>query len=316
MREHDAVTNRDRDRILVTGPSGQIALPVVRQLATDHEVWGMARFTDPAARARIEALGVTTVPCDLAGVDLEGVPDDFDYVIHLAAFQGPEPDYDHALSVNAEGTGLLLHHCRNARAALVMSTQSVYQPHPEPAHEYRETDPLGDARAAHSPTYSVAKIAQEAVARYCARAYELPVVIARMNASYGANGGLVAYHADAVVAGDPVTARWDPQPYRPIHEDDIAAQLPAMLDAARIPATVVNWAGDETVTVQEWSAYAGALTGRQAEVIVKEAPGTQRGAIADVTRRRAITGPCRVSWRDGVRRTILARHPDAMATHS
>ena len=48
------------------------------------------------------------------------------------------------MRVNAEGTGLLLEHCRNAKAALVMSTVTVYKPHPDPWHAFREDDPLGD----------------------------------------------------------------------------------------------------------------------------------------------------------------------------
>ena len=31
-------------RVLVTGPAGQIAFPLARALAADNEVWGIARF--------------------------------------------------------------------------------------------------------------------------------------------------------------------------------------------------------------------------------------------------------------------------------
>ena len=136
---------------------------------------------------------------------------------------------------NAEGTGLLLAHCRKAKAALVMSTQSTYRPHEDPAHVFLETDPLGDAHSLHSPPYSISKIAQEAVARYCARSLNLPVVIARMNSSYSARGGLPTQHLSAVMAGNPVTTRWDPCYYSPIHQDDINAQAEALLGAAERP---------------------------------------------------------------------------------
>ena len=33
-------------KILVTGASGQVALPVAEALASDNEVWAIARFTD------------------------------------------------------------------------------------------------------------------------------------------------------------------------------------------------------------------------------------------------------------------------------
>ena len=36
--------------ILVTGPAGQIAFPLAARLARENEVWGIARFADPASR--------------------------------------------------------------------------------------------------------------------------------------------------------------------------------------------------------------------------------------------------------------------------
>jgi hypothetical protein len=99
----------------------------------------------------------------------------------------------------------------------------------------------------------VSKLGEEAVARYCSRAFDLPVIICRMNAAYGPNGGLPAYYLNAVVAGRSVTTRWDPCLYSPIFQEDIYAQTAALLDAARVPATIVNWAGDEPVSVWEWA---------------------------------------------------------------
>ena len=44
-------------------------------------------------------------------------------------------------------------------------------------------------------TYSIAKIAAEAVARYGARRFELPTTIARLTVPYGDNGGWPAIHS-------------------------------------------------------------------------------------------------------------------------
>jgi nucleoside-diphosphate-sugar epimerase len=299
-------------KVLITGPAGQIAFPLAQHLAADNDVWGIARFSDAESREKVDAVGVTTRAIDLGSGEFGDLPDDFDYVLHLATFQGGGLDYDHALRVNAEGTGLLLAHCRRAKAALVMSTASVYLPNVDPMHVFVETDPLGDANSPHAPTYSISKIGEEAVARTCARLYDLPVVIARMNASYGANGGLPAYHLDWIVAGEPVVVRWDPCPYSPIHQDDINTQAEQLLGAATVPATVVNWGGDDVVSPQEWCAYFGELTGRTPQVVVREMPGTHRGSILDPAKRRAITGPCAVSWREGMRAMLAARYPDGV----
>ena len=301
------------EKVLITGPAGQIAFPMARDLAKDNEVWGIARFGDPATRKQVEDVGVKTLTIDLADPDFSELPNDFTYVLHLAVVQVAGLDYDFAIRANAEGTGLLLHHCRTAKAALVMSTHSVYKPPTDgdPWHVFKETDALGDVNAAHAPSYSMSKISQEAVARTCARLFDLPVTIARMNASYGPDGtgGLPIMQMDALMAGNPVTTRWDPCMYMPIHTDDITAQTEALLDgASSTEATIVNWAGDEPASVQEWCAYIGELAGIDPVVNSVPVDGTLRGSVTDNTKRAALTGPCKVSWRDGIRDAYEKRY--------
>jgi nucleoside-diphosphate-sugar epimerase len=296
------------EKILITGPAGRIAFGIAETLAADNEVWGIARFSDPASRAEVEALGVTTRTVDLGDPDFSDLPSDFTYVLHIAADLGE--DYERGLRVNAEGTGLLLSHCRAAKAALVMSTLTVYKPHADPFHAFREDEPIGDQLLPSPRPYSIVKIAEEAVTRYCAREFDLPITIARMGSAYGNRGGLPLSHLQAIAAGNPVVARWDPLPYSPIHYDDINAQVGPLLDAATVPATIVNWAGDTPVTVQEWCGYFAELLGVDADLQVEAVPGASIGSLGDHTRRSSITGPCRVDWRDGFRAMAAHHFPD------
>jgi nucleoside-diphosphate-sugar epimerase len=293
-------------KILITGPAGRIAEPMATALAKDNEVWGIARFSEAGTRERVESFGITTRVVDLAEGDFGDLPDDFTVVLHVAANMGLTEDFDAGLRVNAEGTGLLLQRCRKAKAALVMSTGGVYRPHRDPRHAYVESDPLGVSQLPAQPSYSIVKIAEEAVARTAARLYGLPMVIARMNVAYGPTGGLPAMQLATMLAGQPVVVRHDPCPYSPIHTDDIVDQLEAMLGAASVPATIVNWGGDEAVSPQQWCPFLAELAGMHAELIVREAPGAQIGNVVDVTKRRSITGPCKVSWQDGMRRMFQA----------
>ncbi len=296
------------EKILVTGPAGRIAFGLAKTLCRDNEVWGIARFSDVTSREEVESLGVTTRSVDLARGDFGALPSDFTYLLHIAADFGE--DYEQSLRVNAEGTGLLLSHCRKAKAALVMSTVTVYKPHPDPWHPFHESDPIGDAGLPHPQPYSIVKIAEEAVARYCAREFDLPVTIARMGCAYGDRGGLPSFHLQNIAAGEPVVARWDPLPYSPIHYDDINAQIEPLLGAAGVPAAIVNWAGDVPVTVAEWSRYFAELLGMEAEVVVEPVAGASVGSVADDTKRTSVTGPCRVDWRDGFRDMAALYYPD------
>lgn len=295
-------------KILITGPAGQIAWDLCQRLVGDNEVWGVARFSKEGSREACERIGVHTVAADLIDGDLSELPTDFDYLLHLAASTGGGTDFDAAIRANAEATGRILQHCRETPATLVMSTHSVYHPWDDPMHVFLETDPLGDPRPPHAPTYGVSKLMNEGVARACSRMFDMPMIIARMNASYGPAGGLPVIHMDLIANDQPVVTRWDPCMYSPIHADDIAAHVPGLLAAATAPATIVNWAGDEPVSVQEWAPFMAEVLGKQAEIQVVDAPGSLRGSIADATLRTELAGPCTVSWRDGLRAIAESRY--------
>jgi len=296
-------------KILVTGAAGQIGFPVTKLLAEHNEVWGVARFSNSDLMQELQAVGVETRRVDLADPDFSELPGDFDHVVHLAAFIDQRADFDLAINIDAVGTGRLLSHFRDVDSVLVMSTTSVYRPNPDPWHVYTETDPLGDPVVPGVPTYGVGKVSQEAVARFCAVEFGVRVLIGRMNSAYGPHGGAIAQHADAIVAGKSVTVKSSPSPYSPISHWDIAEHLGPLLDAASAPARIVNFGGDDVVTVQEWCAHIGELTGREPELGLVPVPGSQLGLGLDPTQRIAITGPNKVSWRDGVEATVRARHP-------
>jgi hypothetical protein len=102
----------------------------------------------------------------------------------------------------------------------------------------------------------------------------------------------------------------DPNLFNPIHEDDIIASVPALLGAATVPATIVNWGGDEQVSLLTWSRYLGELVGREPRLVETEA--SIGGVTVDLTRFHEIAGPTTVTWRDGMRRMVAARHPELL----
>jgi nucleoside-diphosphate-sugar epimerase len=298
----DAVDLRGT-KVLVTGATGQVGAPVAEQLAATTEVWAVARFSDPAARERLERAGVRCVVGDMEAGEYDDVPDDVDYVLDFAVAK--TNDFDRDLRANGEGLGLLMRHCSAARAFLHCSSTAVYEPNGH--HSFVETDPLGDNHRPFGfmPTYSIAKIAAEVVARFAARAYELPTTIARLSVPYGDDFGWPLFHLAMMRAGHPVPVHVNaPSRYNPIHVDDIVRSIPALLGAASVPATIVNWAGNDQVSIEEWCAHLGALAGIEPTF----APTTQtiESVACDVTKFQAIAGPCTVPWRDGFARMVGA----------
>ena len=293
------------ERILVVGATGMVAGPVVRDLAQRNEVWGAARFKNRRARAALEDAGVRTVVLDLAEPDLSPLPTGLDYVINLAVTHAP--DFSSALAANAENLGLLMAHYRDVKAFLHCSSTGVYQA--DGQHPMREEDPLGDNHRALLPTYSISKIAAEAVANLSARLHNLPTTIARLNVPYGECVAWPSMHLECILAGQPIQLLpGEPSVYSPIHSDDIIRQIPLLLGAASVPATTVNWAGPDVVSVQDWCAYLGRLVGR--EPVFEYTDAALPSVAVDVTRMVELIGPAEVRWQDGMRRMVAATHPE------
>jgi len=99
--------------------------------------------------------------------------------------------------------------------------------------------------------------------------------------------------------------------YNPIHEDDIIAMVPKLLDAASVPATTVNWGGDATVSLQDWCRYLGGLIGR--EPVFVESDQALAGVPVDLTRMHELIGSTSVDWHDGMRRMVSTFHPELVS---
>ena len=300
------------EKILVVGASGQVALPLARSLARDNEVWGVARFGDRAARSALEDAGVRCQAVDLVAPDLSLVPRDFTYALNFViARSGSWPE---DLDTSAGSVAFLQEHCREARAFLHCSSTSVYEP--EIGAVYGEDHPLGDNHrvwARSMPfmqTYSIGKIASEAVARYGARRWGLPTVIARLSVPYGDNGGWPAAHLDMMAAGMEIAVHpHRPNRFSPIHEDDVLMTLPGLLAAATSPATTVNWGGRPS-SIEEWCGEIAAVTGLQPVYV--ETDETISSVCVDIGRMTELAGEPATPLADGIRRMVAARRPDLL----
>lgn len=289
--------------MLITGATGKIAFPIARVLAPHNEVWGAARFTDPGTRDRLVAAGITPHTLDMADPDFATLPDDFTYVFHAAVDPGTG-DWTRCVQTNAHNSGALLAHCRAAKGVVFCSTGSIYGY--QGRRPLRETDPPG---VPLRPNYSFSKVAAEAVCSWVADRYDIPLTIIRICSTYGPEGGAPADRLEAMLAGRPIRLHPDaPNNYNPIYEDDYVELGIRAMEVADRPPVVVNWAGSETVSIEDYCTYMGKLVG--ADPVFEYSADARPPLWPDVTRMHRLLGRTKVPWRQGFRRMIAARHPE------
>jgi nucleoside-diphosphate-sugar epimerase len=302
MRESE-VDVLDGEKVLITGATGKVAFPIARALAARNEVWGVARLRKAGDRERLADAGVRAVALDVATGDFASLPGDFTYVFHAAVDPG-DGSWPRCARTNAHRSGELLYHCRTAKGFVYCSTGSVYG--------YRGQRPLCETDAPGVPlraSYSFSKVAGEAVCTWVAEHFGVPLTIIRICSTYGPLGGAPADRLDMILRRDPIRLHPDkPNNYNPIYEDDYVELGIRAMEVARTPPLVVNWAGSETVSAEDYCAYMGELVG--------VAPSFEYTAEAhtplwpDVRYMHEVLGHTKISWREGFRRMIKARHPE------
>jgi UDP-glucuronate 4-epimerase len=297
------------EKIVVTGATGSLALPLVRELSRDNEVWALARFRDAGMREALEDLGVTCVVKDLAADTFDDLPDDFTRVYHAAGLvftEGSENDFSYTFEINVQATARLMHHFRYVRTFVYCSTGAVY------AHQGRpvaESDPYGVS----IPAYSLSKIAAENVVIFIANQWQVPTVILRIGMVWGPEGDrgpgirVARMLRGEEVLVSPVT----PAPISLIWEDDSAELSVKALTLGAVPPLIVNLGGDEPVSTEEVCTYAGELLGIEPKFRYTDEAYTPM--FMDPTFRQQVLGPCKVGWREGMRRMLGRQYPDLVA---
>ena len=289
-----------RWRVLVTGATGRVGFPVARRLAEEHDVFGLARCRGEGDRQRLVDAGIRPVVGDVAAPDLGDLPGGLTHVFHAAARFGREadPNWMQIFATNAQASGRLVAACPGA-AFVYCSSGSAY------AYQGRRPLAEDDPPGVHLGLYSLSKIAGEEVVKFAAGRYGSPLTIVRIFSTYGPEGGAPVTRLRQILAGEEVVLHPDrPNNYNPIFEDDYVRLAVRALEVAAPDPVVVNFAGSETVSAEDYCAYLGELVHKPVRIRYDaEAPWP---LWPDVTRMHAVLGRTDVPWPEGMRRIAEA----------
>ena len=294
------------EKILVTGGQGPVSGPVVRALAECNDVHVLARFSRPGAKEAFEAIGVTPVQGDLLE-SFDHLADDYSYVFHSAYVPGPLPKTYHP--ANAQLTGRLMYHCRAAKGFLYASSCSIYDTTGTGLdNPIKESHRLGPHFALD---YTLMKNATEEMIRFISMQFGIPASIIRIAACFGPSGGSATVRLDKLVAGEPIELNPDkPTYYRSVYETDGVAPTIAAMRAASSPPLVVNWGADDIVSIEEYLAYMGELTGLTPNIVYTDRAYTHM--VPDLSLMHETIGHAAMPWREAMRRLVEARYPELL----
>lgn len=268
------------------GPSLAATLRrAVEEAGVEKRIYGVARFSDPAAKAYLEGIGVETIACDLLDRDaVERLPKVPNVVFMAGRKFGTQGNLELTWAMNVLVPGYVGRHYSESRI-VVFSTGCVYplvESHTGGCTEESVVAPIGE--------YSQSCLGRERAFEYFSEVEGTRVCHFRLNYAVDMRYGVLYDIASKVWAGEAVDVGM--ATFNVIWQGDAVNQALLALDICHSPAAILNCTGPETLRTCEIAATFGELMDRPVRLTGEE------GAVAylnDASRAVELFGAPRVS---------------------
>jgi nucleoside-diphosphate-sugar epimerase len=249
--------------LLVLGVGGKmgptlamLARRAVVQAKSDKRVIGVARFSDPAVREKLDQAGIETVRCDLmAEGALDALPDVRNVVYMVGHKFGTTGQEALTWALNAFLPGLIAQRFRHSRI-VVFSSGNVY-----PLTPAALGGPTEAAAPAPVGEYAQSVLGRERIFEFYARRFEIPSVLFRLNYAVEMRYGVLLDIARKVWIGEPIDLSMGH--VNVIWQGDANAFALRALHLVQIPPRPLNVTGPETVSVRAAAERFGELLDRR-----------------------------------------------------
>jgi nucleoside-diphosphate-sugar epimerase len=267
----EALARLDGDLIVlgVAGKMGvhlaQQALRASREAGSRRRIFGVARFSDPAARRALDASGVETLACDLLDPDAVRTLPRVPLVVFMAGQKfGTEDCPDLTWAVNTLTSANVCRHFSDSRI-VAFSTGCVYplvSPARGPLSEAVRVDPVGE--------YAQACVGRERIFEHFSRTRGTPVCLLRLCYAMDLRYGVLHDIARRVWQGEPVPL--SVTHFNLIWQGDANAMALQALHQCTSPATVLNLTGPWILQTREVALAFGQRMGKEVRFDGPEGP--------------------------------------------
>ncbi|NDV86558.1 NAD-dependent epimerase/dehydratase family protein [Aurantimonas aggregata] len=264
----------------VAGKMGPTVAGLAKAAAPDRRVIGVARFSEPKSREKLEAMGVETITCDLLDeAALQALPKAPNIVFMAGRKFGASGDQSLTWAMNVHVPALVAQAFPSARI-VAFSTGCVY-PFVDVtsggAKEDLPIDPPGE--------YAQSCVGRERMFEYFSRKLGTPGRLFRLNYAIDMRYGVLHDIAAKIVAGKPVDVAMGH--VNVIWQGDAASQALRLLRHTTTPTTPINVSGPETLAVRDLAVRLGEKLRREPIITGTEA---QSAWLADTAAAQALFG--------------------------
>ncbi|HUJ85421.1 MAG TPA: NAD(P)-dependent oxidoreductase [Burkholderiales bacterium] len=274
------------DEILVLGVAGKMG-PTLARLArrAGKRVIGVARFSEPGLRAKLEAWGIECIACDLLDrAALERLPRTKNVVFmagHKFGASG-QPSLTWAMNV---GVPFMVADAFRESRIVAFSTACVY-PYASVAGRGADestptTPPAGD--------YANSCVGREQAFLYGSQRHGTPGRLMRLEYAIDMRYGVLHDVAAKVFAGRPVDVAMGH--VNVLWQGDANEQALRLLAHCTRPTSPINVSGPDVLSVRSLAAEFGRRFGRKARITGSEAPTAW---LVDTAQAQRLFGPPRV----------------------
>lgn len=272
--------------LVLLGASGKMGPTLARMarraLPPGRAVIAVARFSDPASKASLEAAGVKTISCDLLDRrEVDRLPDAGAVVFMAGQKFGTAGAEASTWAANTVAPANAAERYRGT-PAVVFSTGNIYPFTERGATEATPPSPIGE--------YAQSALGRERVWEHFSRATGAPVAIYRLNYAVELRYGVLLEIALAVAEGRPVDLRMGR--VNVIWQGDANAAALRCFALAKSPPDILNVTGPETLAVRDLAARFGELLGRPPRFEGRE---EAKALLSDASKMASLFGPPEVS---------------------